>query len=255
MFVEERRKKILELLRKSSKLKVSDLSKMFNVSAVTIRKDLEYLESIGALVRTHGGAILPDHSKVEWGFFRKLNLRRGEKKKIAEKAVEFIEDEDTIILDSSSTTYYIAEEIKKRDNLRITVVTNNIFIAEELLNVPGVEIIVLGGSIREHSLSLVGPWTIRYLQEIKVDKAFLGALGFSPDKGFMTPSLVEADVKRAMVKAAGKVFVVADSSKFQRGAFAVFAKPEEVDFLITDSEIPENILKILEKHKVKIIRV
>ncbi len=254
LFVEERRNKILELLRKNSKMRVNDLAKIFGVSTVTIRKDLEYLESIGALVRTHGGAILPNHSKTEWEFFRKLNLRKEEKQRIARKALYFIENGDTIILDSGSTTFYIAREIRKNGNSHLTVVTNNIFIAEELLGVTGTEIIILGGSIRDHSLSLIGPWAMRYLQEIKVDKAFLGTLGFSQERGFMTPSLVEADVKRAMIKAAGKVFIVTDSSKFQRGAFAVFAQPEDVDFLITDPGIPEDVEKYLLENEVRIIK-
>ena len=245
----------MEMLHRMKKVKVNELAKELGVSAVTIRKDLEALESSGLLVRTHGGAVLPDHTRSEWGFFKKLNQRKGEKVRIAKKAVEMVEEGDTVILDSSSTTYYIAEEIRKRGKMQLTVVTNNIFIAEKLLGIPGVDVIVLGGNIRENSLSLVGPWALRFLEEIKVDKAFLGTMGFSPERGFMTPSLVAADVKRAMVMSAGEVFVVTDSSKFRRGAFAVFAQPEDIDFLITDRGIPEDVEAFLEEKGVRVIKV
>ncbi len=254
MFAEERRKRILELLQERKKVRVNELAKLFNVSAVTIRKDLEQLEAAGALVRTHGGAVIPDHTRSEWGFFKKLSQQKQQKIRIARKAVEFIEEEDTIILDSSSTTYYIAEEIRKLGRIHLTVVTNNIFVAERLVGIQGVEIIVLGGHMRENSLSLVGPWALRHLEEIKVDKAFLGTMGFSPEKGFMTPSLVEADVKRTMIEAAGEVFIVTDSSKFKRGAFAVFAQAEDVDHLITDSGISRSVEKYLEEKGVDVIK-
>lgn len=255
LFAEERRKVIMDILHQRKKIRVNEIAKELGVSAVTIRKDLEALEASGLLVRTHGGAVLPDHSRSEWGFFKKLNQRKDKKVKIAKKAFEMIEEGDTIILDSSSTTYYIAEEIRKRGKNPLTVVTNNIFIAEKLIGLPGIDVIVLGGSIRENSLSLVGPWALRHLEEIKVDKAFLGTMGFSPEKGFMTPSLVEADVKKAMVESASEVFIVTDSSKFSRGAFAVFAQPEDVDHVITDSGIPEDVEAFLRERDVNVIKV
>ena len=254
MFAEERRRKILDILKARGKVRVSDLSKRFGVSSVTIRKDLEYLESTGALVRTHGGAVLPDHSRSEWHFLKKIHQKEDEKNRIALKAMEYVKEGDTIILDSSSTTYYIALLIKEGGVKHLTVVTNNIFIAKELIDT-GLDLVVLGGNIRENSLSLVGPWTMNFLREINVDKAFMGTTGFSKDKGFMTPSLVEAEVKREMINSSDEVFIVTDSTKFSRIAFATFAMPEDVDYVITDTDIPQDCEEFLEEREVKVIKV
>ncbi len=254
MFAEERRRRILELLRTKGKVKVSELSNIFRVSTVTIRKDLEYLESIGSLVRTHGGAVPPDHSRSEWHFLKKIHQKEEEKRRIAEKSVEYISEGDTIILDSSSTTYYIALFLKESGFKHLTIVTNNIFIAKELIDT-GFDIVVLGGSVRSNSLSLIGPWTIDFLREINVDKAFMGTTGFSAEKGFMTPSLAEAEVKREMVRSSAEVFIVTDSTKFSRIAFATFAQPGDVDYLITDEGIPEDSERFLEESGVRVLKV
>ncbi len=244
LFGEERRSRIVEILRNSGKVTVSNLAKEFNVSEVTIRKDLDVLEKEGKLLRTHGGAILPVHSKSEWNFLRKIHQMKEEKKAIALIAISIIEDDDTIILDSSSTNYHIALEMSKKNWKHLTVVTNNIFIAEKLLGSVN-EIIVLGGTIREHSLSLVGPWTLKFLENISVDKAFLGTTGFSIEKGFMTPSIIEADVKKAILGCSSMRIIVTDSTKFMRKAFASFAFPEDIDMLITDQNIPNEIEEYL----------
>ncbi len=254
MFTEERRNIILDILKRKGKVTVQELVERFNVSSVTIRKDLEFLESNGSIVRTHGGAILADHSKSEWNFLKKIHQKEAEKKRIAKKIVSLIEDGDTVILDSSSTNYYVTYELRHADFSSITVVTNNVFIAGKLIE-QGIEVIVLGGVVRENSLSLVGPWALRFLEEINVDKAFLGTTGFSIEKGFMTPSIVEADVKRAMIKSASKVYVVTDSTKFHRSAFASFAMPEEIDGVITDIGIPEEFEKFLIEKGVEVYKV
>ncbi|MDI3517431.1 MAG: DeoR family transcriptional regulator, fructose operon transcriptional repressor, partial [Thermotogota bacterium] len=227
---------------------------LLKVSQVTIRKDLDVLEQDGELLRTHGGAILPTHSKSEWNFIRKIHQMENEKRAIAAKAVTFIEDGDTVIVDSSSTNYYLALEIAKRDWKHLTVVTNNVFIAEKLME-GHVEVLVLGGVVRENSLSLVGPWALQFLEEIHVDKAFLGTTGVSREKGFMTPNLVEAEVKRQMVKSASKVIIVTDWTKFRRQAFASFALIEEVDMVITDRGIDPSCEEMLLEKGVRVEKV
>ncbi len=254
MFTEERRNQIIEILKKDGKITVEELAKKFNVSSVTIRKDLDFLESNGVLVRTHGGAMLPDHSRSEWNFLRKIHQKQSEKKRIARKIVSLIDDGDTIILDSSSTNYYVTFELRKAEFSSVTVVTNNVFIAAKLIEV-GIEVLVLGGVVRENSLSLVGPWTLKFLEEINVDKAFLGTTGFSFEKGFMTPSIVEADVKKAMIKSSSKVYIVTDSTKFFRNAFASFAMPEDIDGVITDTGIPIECEKYLLEKQVEVYKV
>lgn len=254
MFTEERRNMILDILKRKGKVTVQELVERFNVSSVTIRKDLEFLESNGSIVRTHGGAILADHSRSEWNFLRKIHQKEAEKRRIAKKIVSLIEDGDTVILDSSSTNYYATYELRHADFSSITVVTNNVFIAAKLIE-QGIEVLVLGGVVRENSLSLVGPWALRFLEEINVDKAFLGTTGFSIEKGFMTPSIVEADVKRAMIRSASKVYIVTDSTKFHRSAFASFAMPEDIDGVITDTAIPEEVERFLIEKGVQVYKV
>jgi len=254
LFSEERRAKIVELLQKSGKVTVAELARILKVSQVTIRKDLDLLEQDGELLRTHGGAILPAHSKSEWNFIRKIHQMENEKRAIAAKAVTFIEDGDTVIVDSSSTNYYLALEIAKRDWKHLTVVTNNVFIAEKLME-GHVDVLVLGGVVRENSLSLVGPWAMRFLEEIHVDKAFLGTTGVSKEKGFMTPNLVEAEVKRQMVKSSNKVIIVTDWTKFKRQAFASFALIEEVDMVITDRGIDAICEEMLVEKGVRVEKV
>lgn len=254
LFSEERRAKIVELLQRSGKVTVAELARILKVSQVTIRKDLDLLEQDGELLRTHGGAMLPVHSKSEWNFIRKIHQMENEKRAIAAKAVAFIEDGDTVIVDSSSTNYYLALEIAKRDWKHLTVVTNNVFIAEKLME-GHVDVLVLGGVVRENSLSLVGPWAMRFLEEIHVDKAFLGTTGVSKEKGFMTPNLVEAEVKRQMVKSSNKVIIVTDWTKFKRQAFASFALIEEVDMVITDRGIDAICEEMLVEKGVRVEKV
>jgi len=254
LFSEERRAKIVELLQKSGKVTVAELARILKVSQMTIRKDLDLLEQDGELLRTHGGAILPTHSKSEWNFIRKIHQMENEKRAIAAKAVTFIEDGDTVIIDSSSTNYYLALEVAKRNWKHLTVVTNNVFIAEKLME-GHVDVLVLGGVVRENSLSLVGPWAMRFLEEIHVDKAFLGTTGVSKEKGFMTPNLVEAEVKRQMVKSSNKVIIVTDWTKFKRQAFASFALIEEVDMVITDRGIDAVCEEMLVEKGVRVEKV
>ncbi|AEH51164.1 DeoR/GlpR family DNA-binding transcription regulator [Pseudothermotoga thermarum] len=254
MFTEERRKMIIEILKQNGKVTVEELVEQFKVSSVTIRKDLDALEANGLLVRTHGGAMLPDHSRSEWNFLRKIHQKQAEKRRIAKKIVSLITDGDTIILDSSSTNYYVTFELRQAKFNSITVVTNNVFIAAKLIEL-GIEVLVLGGVVRENSLSLVGPWTLKFLEEINVDKAFLGTTGFSFEKGFMTPSIVEADVKKAMIRSSSKVYIVTDSTKFYRSAFASFATPEEIDGVITDFGIPPECEKYLLEKGMEVYKV
>jgi len=254
LFSEERRAKIVELLQKSGKVTVAELARILKVSQMTIRKDLDLLEQDGELLRTHGGAILPTHSKSEWNFIRKIHQMENEKRAIAAKAVTFIEDGDTVIIDSSSTNYYLALEVAKRNWKHLTVVTDNVFIAEKLME-GHVDVLVLGGVVRENSLSLVGPWAMRFLEEIHVDKAFLGTTGVSKEKGFMTPNLVEAEVKRQMVKSSNKVIIVTDWTKFKRQAFASFALIEEVDMVITDRGIDAVCEEMLVEKGVRVEKV
>lgn len=251
MFAEERRNKIISLIRNKGKASVNELSRSLGVSVVTIRKDLSYLEEMGKIVRTHGGAVLPNHAKVEWNFLNKIKQMSIEKKEIAKKAYSYIQEDDTVVLDSSSTNYYIAELLKEKHINGVTIITNNIYIAEKLVE-SHYEIILLGGTIRSNSFSIVGPWSIKFLKELNLDIAFLGTTGISKEKGFMVANFLEAELKKTIIEASEKKFIVADSSKFLKKSFVSFANFNDVTGIIVDKKIPSDFLKFLKKYKIKI---
>ncbi|SHE32175.1 transcriptional regulator, DeoR family [Marinitoga hydrogenitolerans DSM 16785] len=251
MFAEERQKKILTFIKNKGKASVNELSKFLNVSAVTIRKDLSYLEELGKVIRTHGGAILPDHAKVEWNFLSKIKQMSFEKKEIAKKAYSYIQEDDTIALDSSSTNYYIADLLKQKPINGVTIITNNIYIAEKLIE-SHYEIILLGGTIRKNSFSIVGPWSIKFLEDLNLDIAFLGTTGISYEKGFMVANFLEAELKKAIIQASEKKFIVTDSSKFFKKSFVSFSSFFEITGIITDKKIPIKFSNFFEKSKIHI---
>lgn len=243
MLEETRKAKLIDLIKEKGEITVNELSEVLGVTGTTIRKDLSDLEELGMVVRTHGGALLPSHTKVEWSFIQKSQQHVEEKYAIAKKALEFVKPGDSIILDSGTTTLAIAREIKKMKLLPLTIVTNNFFIATELVGT-GIDLIVLGGVVRENSFSLIGAFTEENIKKIYADKSFIGATGFSKD-GFMTPNVNEAKVKSLMISQSSESFVIVDSSKFERPSFAIYATFEQIDHVITDWKIPNEDKSIL----------
>ncbi len=254
MLPDERKRRIVEILSTQGRVKVDDLSDMFNISKVTIRNDLRELEKEKPWIkRIYGGAVIQEGSKLEISFREKERKNIEEKVCIARKAVEFIRPGDSVIFDGGTTTLQIAKELKKASIEDVTVVTNSLFIAVELVDVPTVELIVTGGVKRENSYSLIGPLSEKVLSEVHVDKAFLGTTGFSKNCEFMTPSIMEAETKRRLMAVSDKHFIVTDSSKFDRVAFAVFARGDEIDYVLTDKGISEDVKRLLEENGIEVI--
>lgn len=251
MFSEERQIKIIELLREKSSIKVNELSNIFNVSESTIRRDLQEMEEKGLLNRTHGGAVSIEKTIFEPSFKEKEDKRHIEKLYIGKIAAAMIEDGDTIILDSGTTTLQLAKYIKAKN---ITVITNSIDIASELSNRSDIELIVTGGVFRITTRALVGPITEEVLKNFKVDKAFIGANGLSVEEGITTPNISEAHIKREMMKSASKVILVADSSKFNQVSFAVISPVTAIDLIITNSDLNENVVKEYKDIGIEIIK-
>lgn len=252
MLDETRKEKVIDLIKQRGEVTVKDLSKYLGVTSVTIRKDLKELEKLGLIIRTHGGAVLPSHTKVEWNFIQKSKQHVEEKLSIAQRALEFVKVGDSIILDSGTTTLAMAREIKRTHLHPLTVVTNNLFIATELVGT-AVDLIVLGGTVRENSFSLIGAFCEENLKKIYVDKAFIGATGFSSE-GFMTPDVNEAKIKNMMVSQASEIFIVADSSKFTHPSFAIYANLDEIDHVITDEGISSETEKMLKSFGIEVIK-
>lgn len=233
-----RRMLILSQLDKNGQVSVNDLSQSLGVSSVTIRNDLEQLEKKNMLLRARGGAmkISQNHVGVDYPLSDKQKKHLPEKKEIGKKALELIEEGNTIILDSGTTTFEIAKNLGKFEEL--TVITNAINIASLLAEQKNINVIVPGGTLRKNSLSLVGILAEKGFRNYFCDQLFLGVDGFDTGYGLSTPNIEEAHLNQIMIEMSKRVIVVADSSKFNRRGFAFIAPVTKIHTLITDRGIP-----------------
>lgn len=245
----ERHSIILELLREFGKVDVADLSSKLKVSAVTIRKDLDLLEEKKLLYRTHGGAILADPYIATRKVSEKEKLRPEVKRRIGLKAVELLSLQDALIIASGTTVQAFARCI---ENMKLTVITSAMNVAMELLDKPDIEIIQLGGIIRHSSASAVSEYAIRMLDNFCCSKLFLGVDGIDPEYGLSTTHIQEACLNQAMIAAATKTIVLADSSKFGRRGFSKICNMSDIDWVITDSGISLKMLEAIEEQGVKV---
>ena len=239
MLIDERRQHILELIQNQGRALVSDLSQQLNISQITIRKDLDYLQSKGVVQRSHGGALRVQSSAlIDPTLQEKQKHNVREKERIAAAATKMVEEGQCIILDSGTTTTAVAERLKRFKQL--TVITNAVNIAAELAGTD-FEVILVGGTLRKNSFSLVGPLAEDNLEEMHADILFLGVDGFDLEVGITTPNFLESRVNRAMVKAARQVVAVCDSSKFSRRSLSRIVPPGAIHHVITDQNLPKEI--------------
>jgi len=249
----DRRGGIVRLLNENGKVKVEELSNQFDVSSVTIRNDLDYLEKKGIVHRTYGGALVRDIVAYDSSLTEKQNLHAEEKRKIGAKAAELIHNGDSIILDSGTTTRHIAVNIKEKTDL--TVLTNAINIAVELAGQEKITVMLTGGTLRKKSYSLVGPEAENTLKNYYFDRLFLGVDGFDLEAGLTTPNPLEAQLNRLMVQMANEVIAVTDSSKFGRRSFSFICELDNIDTIVTDSNIPKDYKNGLNKRNIEVIIV
>lgn len=247
----QRREKILEMIKEDGHAKVLQLSKIFKVTEVTIRQDLEKLEVDGFVVREHGGAYLKDVGIHAKNILLQNQENLEEKSAIAQKAIEFINDGDTIILDSGSTTTEIAKLISGFKNL--TVITNSLNIALILGADPEINLVVTGGEFKAPTLSLTGQKAADFFSNLHVDKLFLATAGIALKSGLTYPSISDICVKRAMIESANIVYLVADSTKIGKSSFASLGALSLIDYLITDSKINEDYVAMLKRHDIKLV--
>lgn len=251
LLLEERRRRICELLVEEGRVTVDGLATLFGTSQATIRADLSALESVRALTRTHGGALPREEMRDE-----PLNVKQlqhhAEKVRIAQAAVGLLRDGETIILDSGTTTAEIARAIRKADLKSINVITNALNVAALLMDVPAARLIMLGGVLRRESNSLTGPTATAALTNLRADRLFLGADGLDPELGVMTPHLQEAELNARMIEISRQVVVVADSSKLIRRNVSVIAKIEQLDMLIMDDAAPAAPVEALRRQGVEV---
>jgi len=251
MLPHQRREKILEMIKEDGHAKVLQLSKIFKVTEVTIRQDLEKLEKDGFVEREHGGAFLKNVGILVKNISLHNQENLTEKASIANKAVEFINDGDTIILDSGSTTTEIAKQICGFKNL--TVITNSLNIAFILGVDPEINLVVTGGEFKAPTLSLTGQKAADFFDNLHVDKLFLATAGITLKSGLTYPSISDICVKRAMIESANIVYLVADSTKIGKSSFASLGALSLINYLITDSKINEEDVTMLKRHDIKLV--
>lgn len=237
MLIDERRQHILELIQKQGRVLVGELSQGLKISQITIRKDLDYLQSKGLIQRSHGGALrIQSSALIDPTLQEKQKRNYAEKERIAAAATKMVEEGQCIILDSGTTTTAIAQGLKRFRQL--TIITNAVNIAAELAGTD-FEVILVGGTLRKNSFSLVGPLAEDNLEEMHADLLFLGVDGFDMEVGITTPNFLESRVNRAMVKAARQVVAVCDSSKFSRRSLSRIVPPGAIHHVITDRNLPQ----------------
>ncbi len=249
----QRRVIILERLEEKGQVDVTELSKTLGVSEVTIRNDLKRLEQKNALIRARGGAFKIDRVGMDFTLSDKNKQNYDQKRKIGKAAAKLVEEGDTIILDSGTTTMEIAKNLSSIAEL--TVITNALNIANQLADHPRANIIIPGGFLRKNSLSLIGSTAEDSFKNYFCDKLFLAVDGFSTTFGLSTPNVEEAHLNRIMISISKQVIVVADSSKFHKRSFAFIGPVAGIDVLITDEGIPSDDQKKLESAGVKLIIV
>ncbi len=237
------------LIRESGVVRIDDICRRLQVSPATVRRDLDQLERDGAIRRVHGGAVSVESRLDEPLFDDKTSLAAREKRRIAEAALAYVEPGDTLYLDGGSTVLELARLLRERSNL--TVVTNSLRAAHELAG-RGPRLIVIGGELRRLSQTLVGPLTRLVLQELHLDKAFMGTIGFSLKEGLTTTDPSEAFTKGLVMGQARQVIVLADSSKAGKVSFANAGRWEDVHVLITDKSL--DFAKELARRGIKIVR-
>lgn len=232
MLATERHGRILEHVQKKKTVTVAELSRLLDVSEVTVRKDLIKLEQEGLLSRVHGGASVAHFLPLERSFTEKQGERVEEKARIARQALAHIQPGDTLILGAGTTTMELAKLLGQIPDL--TIVTNAVNIAMELNSHGAHHVILIGGEMRAKSFALVGPVAEDNLKKLSVSKCFIGADGIHEDDGLSTLSLAEGKANRIMMERSRKVYVLADHTKFGETHFSSFADLSDVDRIVTD---------------------
>ena len=255
LLVEERRRRIMEILESQERVTVDELVGRFLVSAVTIRGDLDALAGSGLLIRSHGGALKRDEAADDVPIAVKETQHHAEKVRIGQAAARMIRDGETIMLDSGTTTAEIARQIRGMRLQALNVITNALNIAMELATVPFVRVIMIGGILRQMSYSLSGPHAEQTLRLVHADRLFLGVDGLDPEIGLMTPDVLEAQLNAIMIQVSREVVVVADSSKFERRSLSVIGKVEAMHKLITDTRADPEKIAILRARNIEVIAV
>ena len=249
-----RRDKILSVLQTKHSASVGELSKACKVSEVTIRQDLQRMARDGLLARTRGGATLTDRANRELNFSARDHLNADAKQRIGALSATLVNSGDSIIVDASTTALYVIRAIMRRAELHdLTIITNGIQTALELVNRPDITTVLTGGILRMASISLVGAIGWEVLGKINANKGFFGTRGISIEAGLTDVNMLEANTKKAMVERCQEVIAVADASKFGETSLVSFASIDKVARIITDTSAPRAALDPLRERGIQVM--
>lgn len=229
----------------NGRVSIADLKDRLEVSEVTIREDLKFLEQRNVLTRVRGGAVASANGVIELPLEETSTANRSEKAAIGAYAASMVKNGQTVIIDVGSTTTELANALSP-DLVRVVVITNALNIALALESLPGVSVIVTGGTLRPLQHSLVAPMGTLLLDQLKADVAFLGCNGVDPERGFTNANIAEAEIKQAMVRSADRTVFLADHDKIGEVASAFVADISGADLLITDNLADKTIIRELE---------
>ena len=253
MLVAERQQKILDLVNEKKSIRVTQLSKIFSVTEETIRRDLEKLELDQKLARSHGGAVsISPSNSMELSFSEREVKNIKEKKEIAYKAVKQVVEGDEIVLDASSTAWYMAKALP---DLPLTVITNSNRVVLELSSKKQINVISTGGTLVSKSMSFIGPLAESTFDTYHVSKAFISCSGLHVKHGISESDEMQARIKNIMMQSADTVYILIDHTKFDVKAFFRLSSVDVADYIITDSKANEEIIEQLEEKSIHVIKV
>ena len=248
---EERDRVILQILDEKGFIGIAEIEEKCSVSAITARRDLDKLAGQGYLIRTHGGAVKDETVTNLFSFSRKSDSNPKQKNAIAKYASQFIEDGDSILIDSGTTVFRLCNYINKRKELQ--VITSSLPVASELIKFSGIKVFLIGGEVIPERKATYGPIASEHISQYHTAKAFIGIDGISLKQGLTVHDINEATRVKAMIDAADKVYVLCDSSKIENNSFYKLVPITKIDYLITDNNIRSEVLKEYKDYGVEIL--
>jgi DeoR family fructose operon transcriptional repressor len=253
MLPAERRRNIERIVTKQGRVTISELSEMFNVSEMTVHRDLKTLERMGALRKTRGGALASEIGRVPTDYRKRLQSYTAEKDAIGRKAAEFIKEGDTILLGPGTTSLSVAHHCRRFRNL--IVYTNGPAVVNELAQYPDIEVHCTGGLLSKQTMVYVGPETEQAISRLRPDKCFIGAHGFTLEDGVTDPIPLAASFKRKMVEVSQEVYLVVTPDKFGNVAQQISVPLEAIDVVITHEDTPKHYIDELAERGIRCVVV
>jgi DeoR family transcriptional regulator of aga operon len=253
LFLEERQQLIVRQINQHGRASVAELAERFGVSEVTVRGDLKSLAARDLVVRTHGGAVPTDRGLRELSLAHRSQQQVKEKDRIGSAGAALVSNGDALVLDSSSTALAVARHLKQHRDL--TILTNSLAVAREMLDASGATVVMPGGTLRRETASLIGVQGLEAFNEFNIRIGFFGATGISLPEGLTDVSVGEAEAKRPLVAMCREVVAVLDATKWGRVGVASFAELESVDRVITDLKAQESLVEQVRTLGIEIVRV